>query len=612
MAKKTDVKYADILKIAGITNNGQVLPLKKTGFYRVCKRIYFYDPKRGRTCYKRTLHGYVVGDKFYTPSQFHDLYNNLGNLRNTRHPPKNDAAATPEEIAKSVAPATGILQRLAGPVPILWATAKRIGLIDFLKRSFGEGLALEMLSIAMCWLILRDNTARRYPRFCQQYALPFLGLMTEQDLADCFVSLGNSDAQRAELFEQLISTVDKSDYLSYDSTTVKSSAENNPFSFYAPTKEGGMELVFHYAVLYAQKARCPVAFRILPGNIPDIVTVADLFNRIDATSLEPELKDKLKYVLDRGYASLKNIIEATQRGKKILMAARDCKEKWVAEAIELAKERFNMWEASTLLPGLKGLHGATVEVDVPFPKALCVEGAENTQHVFVHVFHSVEQEGRETQKFCSTLDEIEATWKSASEDDRRKILEDKRVEEFYKTPKHGIKTKNLERDPAVIDEESKNFGFFADLTNYKCTASEAYLDYKERDSIEKCFKGGKSDLNLNITRAHEFDSLQGRMLISFVGLCIMSELHKQLGLRREFNDRRRKPLEANTFTVKDLLDITRAITINYSPVNQKWWYSELTEETRKLLLACGCEDAYTEAPEYIGNMLDLQKSASYK
>ena len=608
-------KYKDekILAIAGDPHNGQVLAFAKPGVYRIVVRSYAYSSDAGRTKGSKSLYGYVVGDRFYEPAEYRKRYTAKGNLRSSVTPQKDKKKPAKPEAKADPAPelnSAAILERLAGPVPVFHAAAKRSGIARFLGEAYGAQRAAEILSVAYSWLILGKNSARLYPRFCQQYALPYLGLMTEQDLADLFVALGNDDAARTKLFSSLIGSADQGEYFSYDSTTCKSEAEHNPYSFFAPSKEGEDEMVFHLAVLYAHKAGMPVAFRIIQGNVPDVSTVSDLLARLDAMHDELKVPRRPKFVLDRGYESIANLAEATASGRQFLAAARNLEEGWVADAVDKAKTEHDMWGAETLLSGTGGaVYGANVEADLPCGKD--EKGGEKSVKVWVHVYRDEGTSELKTQNLNNSLDSFEKAWTDGDERYRSKLLTSQLMK-FYETPKKGTSAKRLKRDNPAVDFEMRNFGFFASVSNFRLSAAEAWKIYKERDCIEKCFRGGKSDLDLNAARAHENDSLKGRMLVSFVALCILCEIRNQLKLERKFPDGRRKKIPARTFTFTDVLNITRATTLSYATTTGKTWYSEITSEMRRLLLCCGCEDAYSGKPEYIENINDLRKVLSYR
>ena len=60
----------------------------------------------------------------------------------------------------------------------------------------------------------------------------------------------------------------------------------------------------------------------------------------------------------------------------------------------------------------------------------------------------------------------------------------------------------LVRDHDAIAQATRYFGCFCNITTFECTAAQALLEYQTRDSIEKCFKAGKSYADMDTLRAH--------------------------------------------------------------------------------------------------------------
>lgn len=165
----------------------------------------------------------------------------------------------------------------------------------------------------------------------------------------------------------------------------------------------------------------------------------------------------------------------------------------------------------------------------------------------------------------------------------------------------------LVRDADALNEHTRNFGFFANVSLEKMTSAEAFAIYKGRDGIEKCFESGKMGFGLGTARAHRQDTMEGRFVVAFVALSILAELKYQLSKRRTFEDRRKKDILERAYSVADVLDITAGTTINYGDMTKQHWTGGLLKEHRRLCVACGFdEDLYDQKPAYLESWTSLK------
>ena len=201
------------------------------------------------------------------------------------------------------------------------------------------------------------------------------------------------------------------------------------------------------------------------------------------------------------------------------------------------------------------------------------------------------------------LDEFEREWRKAGES-RREELHASKMMQYYETPVNGDE---LKRYAAAINEHCKYFGFFCNITNYKCDAVEAYETYKKRDYIEKCFKSGKMGINMDVTRSHYQDTMNGRFVVAFVALIIMSAVLKQLEQERVFEDHRKKSIQSRFYSFSDVIEITRPVSINYAVFTNKVWITGVKKETNRLCIACGTPGVYESKPDFITNLIDLRE-----
>jgi len=106
-------------------------------------------------------------------------------------------------------------------------------------------------------------------------------------------------------------------------------------------------------------------------------------------------------------------------------------------------------------------------------------------------------------------------------------------EEFYQqyftvreTPKRGQRiTMNVE---AVREHQNKYCGYCAILTNDVKDPVLALRIYRDKDVVEKCVGGLKNQLDMKRLRTHGRFSTDGRLLVQFIAVTLMSALRNKM------------------------------------------------------------------------------------
>jgi len=625
----------EALKIAGIEKNGLAIPLKHDPFiWRIYTRDYYRDPDTNKRHGTRQLYCYIVSKKKVSIEEYRRIYTHKGHLRVpgtkvtvpaklspedfrqlqdkssyesdspqedvTQTPSKPLATAvetTPAGSTEEAALTTGILQKQLGSVPIYYATAEQIGLVDDLTAAYGEEDAKLILSVAMQYLIDRDNVGRRYNWFANSYALPHPDAVSDSYLCKFYSHLGKQAASLSKLFALRMERCTLTNLIGFDSTSIATAAQDVFDSKISKTKEGEYAPMLHMGLLFAQKVRTPLLYVIFPGNVPDVSTSEDLLKRIE--ELSGDKKHRICLIEDRGYYNLKALKEAQLRKIHCLQSATDVNKGWIAEEIDQLK--VGMWDGETILTEF-GLHATTVAVEKTVDK--------DKVKLWLHIYRDDLTCATQTKAFCAKLQAFADSWHDADQKKREDLMNHREFS-FFKAA-NGVAADALERDNGAVDAVIRYFGYFANVTNYKTDAHSALLAYRQRDTIEKCFKYGKGGISLNTLRAHRQDTAQGRFVISFVALCIASEIQYQLGLERKFDNSRKKPLKPNTYHLTDIEYITRGVSIQYGLKTEEFWISGVLKKCRQLALACGCEHAYDQKPNFIKDGHDLLiKGESY-
>lgn len=228
-------------------------------------------------------------------------------------------------------------------------------------------------------------------------------------------------------------------------------------------------------------------------------------------------------VVDRGYFSLANLARFSDAGSRIVMAAKT-DAFWIRNAIEEAMP--HLWTNAARIAGDKCC-GKTIAVEPTFEDG-------KKQRLWVHVYRTDGKAEQENSAFYEGLEVFEKQWihwrprKGKDENTENCALRKSPWMKYFEKGKGIPGQTPLVQNDAAIDAATRYFGIFCNVTTMECTAKETLSTYRARDLIEKTFKGGKTNFELGVIRSHDDDTMEGRFIIGFVALSILSNLYYRM------------------------------------------------------------------------------------
>lgn len=561
-------------------DNPKAKIVKDRGQVRVVERHYYWDKVKGRGLEKRTYIGYVVDGVYYSNEQYRAKFMRTGKKR-----------VVPREL--EVAPSTvvsALESKQAAEFPLYYAVARDTGLLEDLTAVWGAHCAQIMLSVAFHWIHTGHNAAYLYESWSPGKLLPYAENLSSKELSGFFENLVQKPGWRKDFFQARVNRLPENEVLSFDATAIASEAEDMSYVRFGKGKEGGYQSQIGLIVLLGHRTQMPVLFRLLPGNITDVTTVPDMLFRFD------EITDKKRVfaaVMDRGYCSIDNIARFIDQDCRVILAAKT-NLNWIVEAMEDAMT--DMWRPAMRIQEKK-CWGRTVEMQKVFPDG-------KTRTFWVHVYRSESKSHVENDAFFADLENFEKAWAnfkpSAGRDATENALLKSPLLKFYKNP--GLPGRApLVRDEWALESETRYFGFFCNITTFECTAEEAIVEYSTRDCIEKSFKAGKSYADLDTLRAHGDETAEGRLLIGFCCMTILSRIYQLMGETVQIDGAKGRGAELppliNEMTFNELRNHLSSIRLVFDGKGNKRW-CEVTKKQHRIAARLGYPDLYTALPDW--------------
>ncbi len=562
---------------------------------RVVTREYFWNKKEQRGDERRRYIGYIKDGAYFTNEEYRRLYDRYGAKRLIPKKPKPAKPLAAAENSVTVnAGLTSLSQvppletRLAAELPLYYAIAEKCGLIADAEKVWGRDWTQAALSIAMHWLHTSANAAYLFESWSEDKLLPYHKPLSSKEISELFSSLSDTPGWRKDFFKARIARLPEDEVLSFDATEIATEADSISYAQYGKGKEGGYQRQVGLTLLVGHRTGLPVLFRLLPGQITDMSTVPDLLFRFE------EITDNLKIfasILDRGYDTLDNIQRFKDANSNVIIALK-MDARWVRDAMEQAMS--SLWEAKNRMPG-HDCWGYTVPCHPPFK-----DGKD--REVYVQVYRSDKKSHAEHEAFYDALEKYEKDWmlwRPGKSDAACPLLKSPLLK-FFRAPGTPGETP-LQQDFDAIDRKTRYFGFFCNVTTMPCRAQDALISYRTRDLIEKTFKAGKTDIDMDTVRSHHDDTLEGRFIVSFFAMTILSQLRRAMRettyvTTGEGSAKAVRPLD-DEMTFNELKNRLSSIRMVFDGKGNRHWM-EVTNRQHEIARRMGFPDLYRQVPTW--------------
>ena len=572
---------------ATIQRNGEALI--------VIRRKTIYDPTigRGKDASREYL-GRVVDGVFYSRDEYRLKFQKGGKPRRVPLIPHVSTLGVPEafkSLSDDELKQLLIAETVDVPVscvPILHRIALELNIIEDLQASFGNAAADAIFTIAAFHICTGDNSARAFEHWARNRLLPeSIDLKDGRDLSNLYEQIGtNLENVHRYTACRIARNKQAKLLLSVDSTTIACGCSNSAKAKIGKNKRGQIESQINLAVTFNITTHQPILYRVLPGNINDCQTVLELLTSFDEYNVNiPECAASL----DRGYFSEENLLIAYKAKVKCIFAAK-INIGWIAESIDRVRTKFVDAKKGT------GNHAYALKdgscLGLTIERRIKVNGTLFA--VYVHVFKSERTASYQLERFYSELNKFENLWISKGKLTKR-LRKESIMKYFIVDEGDGSCVPKLIRDKKAIDDAVKNFGIFVDVTTWRCSAQECYEFYGFRRDIERIFRTGKSDCNMNVQRTHNDRTMEGKCFVNFIELSILEELKQRLAtdqMKVLKSGKTRVELAKHTFDIDDVINGLDSVAYTRRKSNGALITREVVEKQREIAIACGCRGIF--------------------
>ena len=430
--------------------------------------------------------------------------------------PKKPAGS--KKAAKKAEGEVQAARQRTGLTDMLEMLGRESGIDGDIRACFSEGDAEKLISVARYWVATGGHTLPRMAAWQVMHPVPYPGVVSDDVAGDLFLDVGVDENAVFGVFRRRAGRMAKGAALAFDSTTVSSWSEGIHEVRPGFNKDGDGLDVCKILTLYAEEEEDPVAYAEQPGNVPDVIAVANTLEQLDALAF-----DDPTVVTDNGFYSQTNLAEFQRRGKKFLTLV-DTRVSWVREAVEAVRKRLD--DGDAICPFDTGTCGVSlVREGHAFARENKGKGTPALLGtLYVHVFRSLQLRTKRESDFNKRLFEIKRLLEAGEELNESA---ERWGEKFLEVrEENGRKTVAFRND--AIREAKRDLGVFALASNRPMDTFRALRLYRLRNGLEDHWGQDNRFCDGRRTRCHSGDVLRGRRFAQFAALCYRAKFCKKL------------------------------------------------------------------------------------
>ncbi len=383
-------------------------------------------------------------------------------------------------------------------------------LIKSINEAGLEGIVSpeSILDLASYSIVKQSNVSQRFDAYAHDHYLfsPEQRILSSSSISRLLPNI-TADLQLTFLDEWNKQFADcKEVLISYDSTNKNCQAGDIEIVEFGNAKVDMGTPIYNIAIATSVRGCIPLLFEVYGSSIPDVSQLDSFIAKLRTYGYK-----NVTLTIDRGYFSAKNFELIDKVGFNFIMMVKGCKE-MLSDFIAEHGNSIITDPTYSIKAGRK-LCGRTIEQDFLGKKR------------YFHLCFSLEKCIRETSALEDELNRQTRILKS-HENKQVEITDTAILENFAITYSDDGKTfLYATQKTDVVNSKYTKCGFFCIITSMKMTATEAYRDYKSRDTSEKLFATDKTFLGAKSARGHSHNSLMGSIFILFIALILRSKLY---------------------------------------------------------------------------------------
>ena len=503
-------------KASGAEKLSIVKETQANGDIYVYERKTIYDPNKK---YNRSLGKKLIGKIPYDSTE----------MVETRPKRRPLVVEEEERVAAS--------KRRIGMLDIVAHVSEKSGVSCQLMKAVADDVGLRQKMQTLAWYAFASDgdTWPGILSWSKKYAglLPYRNTPISQDMYhDVFAYLGSHEEIKQTIFRLRAKSMGSGELLALDSTTIWTESAHLRSGRSGPHKDGLVKNVYKVVMIYSITSRQPIAYAVLPGNTPDGETVPNALIQLKALNIHD-----VEIVSDNGYCTDDNLLRMIMNGYRFITRIEN-DIRWISPLIDKYREELTF--CGEIMHCDPKFSGVTETVQHTFhytrqrgsEKSGLAKGEteEIVKRLYVHLYFSSSKKADEDVKFRTQYEAIYTDLFSGA-------LLDKADRDFvnkYMNVRYwGDRVTEITPNRKAIEKRGRYHGFLVLVSRREKDANRALEKYRAREYVEEDIKNGKSHGGTNHPRVWTDDTLDGQLLVQFLGQSMHESFASMLRVQKD-------------------------------------------------------------------------------
>jgi transposase len=445
----------------------------------------YWDKNRGYSTHKRKCIGKVGADGQPIYNEYYKTRSKLNQLEKKQNRESESSTTT-----------------LIGETLIWDKIVKECKVRTALEEVFGKNESDKILSLAY-YMVCQGKALSKAEPWLESRGLSHLD-MSSQRISELLSRM--SDDKANTFFNKWIDIQNSGKNMLFDITSISTYGKNNMYAEYGYNRDGEYLEQINLSFLTSCKSKLPIWYTVTPGSMSDKIVLDYVLEMLDKFNIK-----SFTFVGDRGFYSERNLQNICDKKHKFLVPV-PSSIAWQKQMI--AENRNSLVSPANVIKECGTIiYGKTIFKNTKYGRT------------WYHIYFDPSRKDKAIASFMLKLnqckDELEANKPIEAHQsiyNQYFIIKD--------TPKRGRKV--IYNDDAINTFINNDSCYWVLISTSAKIASEALMEYRERNDVELAFDDIKNLLDLKRLRNHNDLTVKGKIFINFISLILLSQLRKDV------------------------------------------------------------------------------------